>query len=215
MLSRRTRWTLLFCALATSTNHLSLTFDREHRVEWLKAAKECTLGLIPIEIPPPALPHRTAQSHSGLSPVAPFLRVLSIVATAVMAVLTPVQAWMWWANDIGINVASGSMIAMAADLHHGIFYRPIVDSLGYGGTRYAPLYFSLHAGLLALGIPIFPGAYLLSASAVVLLLLGVFFLLRELGVPRIWRRSRFWFCWRLIPCRPPFASQNLTGWPPL
>ena len=101
-----------------------------------------------------------------------------------MALLIPLRTWIWSANYIGIDFASGTMIAMAADLRRGIFYRPLVDAHGYGGTRYAPLYFSLHAGLLTLGTPVLLGAYLLSTIAIIALLWGVFLLLRELGVAR-------------------------------
>ena len=70
---------------------------------------------------------------------------------------------------------------MAADLRDGVFYRPLFGPDGYGGTRYFPLYFVLHALLLKLGLPVLASAYLLSATAVLFLLLGVFFLLRGLG----------------------------------
>ncbi len=70
---------------------------------------------------------------------------------------------------------------MAADLRDGVFYRPLFGPEGYGGTRYFPLYFVLHALLLKLGLPVLVSAYLLSAAAVLLLLLGVFYLLRGLG----------------------------------
>ena len=73
-------------------------------------------------------------------------------------------------------------MTMAADLQHGVFYRPLFDSAGYGGTRYFPLYFCLHALLLKLGMPLLLSAYLLSAAAILLLMLGTFRLLRELGV---------------------------------
>ena len=71
---------------------------------------------------------------------------------------------------------------MAADLKAGVFYRPLYDNVGYGGTRYFPLYFVLHAALMKLGLPVLLGAYLLSGAAVVLLLAGMFALLRRLGV---------------------------------
>ncbi len=70
---------------------------------------------------------------------------------------------------------------MAADLRDGVFYRPLFGPDGYGGTRYFPLYFVLHALLLKLGLPVLASAYLLSTTAVLFLLLGVFFLLRGLG----------------------------------
>jgi hypothetical protein len=71
---------------------------------------------------------------------------------------------------------------MATDLKAGVFYRPLFNSAGYGGTRYFPLYFCLHAMLLKLGIPVLLSAYLLSTAAVIGLMLGTFRLLRELGV---------------------------------
>ena len=71
---------------------------------------------------------------------------------------------------------------MATDLKQGVFYRPLYDLRGYGGTRYFPLYFCLHALLLKLGMPVLASAYLLSAAAIVLLVLGILRLLRELGV---------------------------------
>ena len=97
-------------------------------------------------------------------------------------VVTVVRAWIWWENSAGISFASGVMITMAADLKVGVFYRPLFDSAGYGGTRYFPLYFCLHAVLLKLGMPVLLSAYLLSTAAIVGLTLGTFRLLRELGV---------------------------------
>src|SRR5208337_4912228 len=81
-----------------------------------------------------------------------------------------------------VNHPAGVLIAMAGDLKDGVFYRPLFGPEGYGGTRYFPLYFVLHALLMKLGVPVLPGAYLLSAVAVVSLLTGVFYLLKGLGV---------------------------------
>jgi hypothetical protein len=91
------------------------------------------------------------------------------------------RALVCWRNDAWLDPPSGVIIAMAADLKDGIFYRPLYGPEGYGGTRYFPLYFALHAGLLKLGLPVLPSAYLVSAAAVLLLLVGSFFLLRGLG----------------------------------
>jgi hypothetical protein len=109
-------------------------------------------------------------------------QVFLLVAIAIIVVITAVRTWIWWRTDAGITFASGVMITMATDLKEGVFYRPLYDSQGYGGTRYFPLYFSLHALLLKLGMPLLAGAYLLSALAILLLMAGVFRLLRELGV---------------------------------
>src|SRR5271165_2210923 len=109
-------------------------------------------------------------------------KILLLTVVAVIVVITAVRACIWWRNDAGISFASGVMITMATDLRQGVFYRPLYDSRGYGGTRYFPLFFCLHALLLKLGMPILAGAYLLSAAAIVLLMLGTFQLLRQLGV---------------------------------
>jgi hypothetical protein len=103
-------------------------------------------------------------------------------AVAIIVVITAVRTWTWWRNDAGISFASGVMITMGADLNHGVFYRPLFGPAGYGGTRYVPLYFCLHALLLKLGMPVLVGAYLLSTAAIILLILGTFRLLIELGV---------------------------------
>jgi len=109
-------------------------------------------------------------------------RVLFFTAVTIIVAITAIRAWIWWRNDAGISFASGVMITMAADLKDGVFYRPLFDSGGYGGTRYFPLYFCLHALLLKLGMPVLLSAYLLSAAAIILLVLGTFRLLKELGV---------------------------------
>ena len=41
---------------------------------------------------------------------------------------------------------------MAADAQDGVLYRPVVSTLGYGGTRYAPLFPIIIAGFMRLGI---------------------------------------------------------------
>jgi hypothetical protein len=109
-------------------------------------------------------------------------RFFLLAAAATLVVITAARAWIWWRNDAGISFASGVMITMAADLKAGVFYRPLFDSAGYGGTRYFPLYFCLHAVLLKLGMPVLLSAYLLSTVAINGLMLGTFRLLRELEV---------------------------------
>ena len=109
-------------------------------------------------------------------------RILLIASVALILLIAAVRAPYCWATDAWVNHPAGVLIAMAADLKDGVFYRPLYGPEGYGGTRYFPLYFVLHALLMKLGVPILPGAFLLSAAAVVALLAGVFYLLRGLGV---------------------------------
>lgn len=129
-----------------------------------------------ITLEPPASPRQTL-SRPASSP-----RGLLIAAVALIVFLTAVRAWVSWSNDAWINHPAGTVIAMAADLKAGVFYRPLYDNVGYGGTRYFPLYFVLEAALMKLGIPMLLSAYLLSGAAVIALLAGIFRLLRNLGV---------------------------------
>src|ERR1041385_5313521 len=57
---------------------------------------------------------------------------------------------------------SGAWAALADDVAHGVLYRPLLSSLGYGGTRYFPLYFLLHGLLARAGLPLLAGGHLLS-----------------------------------------------------
>ena len=124
------------------------------------------------------------RPHSPLAAVNSGARFLFLVAVAIIVMITVVRMWIWWSTDAGISFASGVMITMATDLKDGVFYRPLLDSGGYGGTRYFPLYFCLHALLLKLGMPVLAGAYLLSAISILLLLVGTFQFLRALGAER-------------------------------
>ena len=126
-----------------------------------------------------------AELNSLTRPTSEFRRsprVFLYSAVGLVILIAALRAAVSWRNDSWVEHPSGVIIAMAADLRDGVFYRPLYGPEGYGGTRYFPLYFVLHAALLKLGIPVLASAYLLSAAAVFLLLLGVFYLLRGLGV---------------------------------
>src|SRR5271165_1712145 len=94
-------------------------------------------------------------------------RTLLIASVAVIVVIAVVRASYSWATDAWVNHPAGVLIAMAADLKAGVFYRPLFGPAGYGGTRYFPLYFVLHALLMKMGLPVLLSAYLLSAAAMV------------------------------------------------
>src|SRR5437868_6401195 len=111
-------------------------------------------------------------------------RLVLAIAGALLLVLTIARVLASWANDSHLEHVSGVWIALAVDLDHAVFYRPPFGPYGYGGTRFFPLYFSLHAA----GIRIFGGwratGYFLSTLSVLLLLAGIFYLLRRLGADR-------------------------------
>ncbi len=109
-------------------------------------------------------------------------RALLMASVVLIVMIAAGRAWYCWTTDAWVNHPAGVLIAMAADLKHGVFYRPLFGPDGYGGTRYFPLYFVLQAGLMKLGIPVLLSAYLLSAAAMLSLLTGVFYLLRGLRV---------------------------------
>ena len=75
-----------------------------------------------------------------------------------------------------LNFVSGTWIGLAMDFSDGIFYRPLFsDEIGFGGTRYFPLFFSIHALLIKLfGMPIISG-HIVSIFSGLLLLWCLFY----------------------------------------
>ncbi len=110
-------------------------------------------------------------------------RVLLIILASLIIVLTLPRLYIFWNNGTQLNLMSGAWVTLATDLKEGIFYRPLYsEKTGYGGTRYFPLFFSLHAILMAaIKDPIVSG-YILSLLSGLMLLLGLCFLLRRIGV---------------------------------
>ena len=83
-----------------------------------------------------------------------------------------------------LDRASGVWTSLAMDMADGLSYRPLVGEGGYGGTRYFPLHFLLHAALIKWGEDPVNSGYFLAIASAVALLFGVYFLLRGLGTPR-------------------------------
>lgn len=82
-----------------------------------------------------------------------------------------------------VDQSAGVWTAMAADLaRDGVFYRPLTGKLGYGGTRYFPLHFVLHAGLIRAGLGPVEAGLALAVAAGFALMAGAYQLLRRLGV---------------------------------
>lgn len=89
-----------------------------------------------------------------------------------------------WRNygDLDHN-APGTWAAIAIDARNGLFYRPIVSSVGYGGTRYAPVIVVIYAGLLRLGLDPFTSGFILGLAATASVVSGLFLLMRQLRTP--------------------------------
>jgi len=111
-------------------------------------------------------------------------RIVLAIAGVLLIVLTMARAVPSWSNDSHLEHVSGVWIALAVDLAHGVFYRAPFGPQGYGGTRFFPLYFSLHAAGIRLSGGWRACGYFLSANSVLLLLAGIFYLLRRLGADR-------------------------------
>ncbi len=87
----------------------------------------------------------------------------------------------WYHPDaIPMGATGGVWTALAYDFSKGIFYRPVFDDFGYGGTRYLFLFFTLHGILIRIfNDPVLTGFSLVLVSAVSLNL-GIYFLFRQL-----------------------------------
>ena len=88
----------------------------------------------------------------------------------------------YWPGSLPQDNASGVWTALAQDLARGIFYRPTADAFGFGGTRYMPLFFALHAGLIRLSVDPVTAGVALSLASAALFDLALLLALRELDV---------------------------------
>ncbi|BDG03911.1 hypothetical protein [Anaeromyxobacter oryzae] len=112
-------------------------------------------------------------------------RLLAALAGALAAV-TLARLPAAWESGNALNHVSGAWMALADDLARGTLYRPLHDpALGFGGTRFFPLAFALHAGLVRLGAPLLPAGLALSLGAGALLAVAAWALLRRLGLARV------------------------------
>lgn len=82
-----------------------------------------------------------------------------------------------------LNLGSGVWLALARDLHDGVFYRPLWNGSDYGGTRYFPMLFGLTAGLMRLGVNAVAAGVTVSMAGLVMLATAVTVLLKRLAVP--------------------------------
>ncbi|HEY1418735.1 MAG TPA: hypothetical protein VGF41_12565, partial [Myxococcaceae bacterium] len=79
---------------------------------------------------------------------------------------------------------SGAWATLADDLLHGTFYRPVESALGWGGTRYPPVYPVLYAGAARVLGSLPAAAELLELLFLVALVACTFVLLERSGVRR-------------------------------
>src|SRR5437764_13227727 len=116
------------------------------------------------------------QSTHDRSARLPWLAICLVLAA------TGLRAWRVLHTHGQLRDASGVWCGLAVDYAHGTLYRPLVSDLGYGGTRYFPLYFILHGELIKRGMDVLSAGYAVSAASMALLIVGAFFLQRRFGV---------------------------------
>lgn len=110
------------------------------------------------------------------TPTALWLAGLAAVASAVA-----LMVW-FWRGGLPYDATSGVWAALADDAAHGDFYRAVQGPLGYGGTRYMPLFFSLHAALIHAGYSAAGAGMALTIASLVGLMTGAWVLMCRLGV---------------------------------
>jgi hypothetical protein len=129
----------------------------------------------------------TMTDHSRDSKTSSLARPLiwTMLAVAALFLISLIaRLFVSWQNygDLDHN-APGTWVALAIDAQNGLIYRPIVSSLGYGGTRYAPLIFVVQAALMRIGMNPFNSGFLMGLTATVLIIGGLFVLMRQLQTP--------------------------------
>ncbi len=104
---------------------------------------------------------------------------------AIVAVAAAVRLLVWyWPGRVFDGVTSHIWTALAWDLAHGHFYRPLLGPDGYGGTRYMPLLFGIQALLMRLGFDPIDAGVLLMQGSVLAAAAALYAALRAHQVPR-------------------------------
>jgi hypothetical protein len=82
-----------------------------------------------------------------------------------------------------VDLSAGTRLGLAEWAERGVIYPPLFDGEHYGGTRYMPIPFVLHAGVAQLTGQLLPSGKALSLLYMSLLLVLAFLILRRLGAP--------------------------------
>lgn len=112
--------------------------------------------------------------------VAGAIRVVVALTAAVLLVDAAVSIY----SGIYLNLGTGVWLALARDVHDGVFYRPIWNGVEYGGTRYFPMLFVAIGALMRLGVPAVTAGLVVSLGGLIALVGAVVWLLERWSVPR-------------------------------
>ncbi len=106
---------------------------------------------------------------------------VGVIAVAALALIAHAAA----AQSGGhLSLLGGIWLALGRDLADGVFYRHLISDAGYGGTRYFPLFFIVIASFMKAGAGVLAAGWLTSAVAALVLVTGMFRLVRALGGDR-------------------------------
>lgn len=108
-----------------------------------------------------------------------------LICVALLVLFTAVRMVVAFAHGSQLGHVTGTWASLAYDLSKGLFYRPLYDPLiGFGGTRYFPLYFSLHALLFLIWPNLVWAGYLATLVSLGVFWSGLYSLLRALGTEK-------------------------------
>ena len=86
----------------------------------------------------------------------------AVALILLLAAIVAARAWVAWSHGTYLSYAEGTWSALAQDAARGEWYRPISAPTGYGGTRYWPLVFGVHAQLLRVWPDVLATGFLMS-----------------------------------------------------
>ena len=108
----------------------------------------------------------------------------AVALILVLAAIVAARAWVAWSHGTYLSYAEGTWSALAQDAARGEWYRPISAPTGYGGTRYWPLVFGVHAQLLRVWPDVLATGFLMSVIGFAAVLSACFAAARSLGLSR-------------------------------
>ena len=108
---------------------------------------------------------------------------MAVAAAAAALAALAAHAWQAYSGSY-LSYVSGIWLALGKDLAEGVFFRELIGPLGYGGTRYFPLFFVLIGAFLAAGVPPLLAGGFASGVAGGLLATGLGRVARALDAPR-------------------------------
>ena len=107
---------------------------------------------------------------------------LIVATSAAISAILAARLILNFRHQYFLSHVEGAWLTCAHDFLHGVFYRPLFSPLGYGGTRYFPLYFVLTAIFSKVFGTLQVSALILSAVSVALICCGAYAWLRRSGV---------------------------------